>query len=155
MKRSGFLQRRTPLRAKTGFKRSVPGARTPVTRHKAPGRAKGIKVAVWRTPHADTLFSRYIRYRDKCCLRCRTTDGLTCSHFWGRGHSSTRFDPENCIALCGMCHSEWEHLKNNDYKLFMIKWLGQEKYDALEKKARSYKNRAEAVAECKAYLSSL
>lgn len=29
----------------------------------------------------------------------------------------------------------------------MVKWLGQVEYDALEKRARSYKNRGEAILD--------
>lgn len=31
--------------------------------------------------------------------------GLHCSHFHGRGKWATRFDPDNCFALCYGCHS--------------------------------------------------
>lgn len=30
----------------------------------------------------------------------------------------------------------------------MVEWLGEEEYDLLEKKARSFKKRSEAVADC-------
>jgi hypothetical protein len=31
--------------------------------------------------------------------------GLHCSHYHGRGKWATRFDPDNCRALCYGCHS--------------------------------------------------
>jgi len=52
------------------------------------------------------------------------------------------------------CHDEWEKRKNYEYREFKLKQLGQERYDALERRARTYKERKEAVAECKAMLSS-
>lgn len=107
---------------------------------------------VWSTDKADKEFSKFIRERDESCKRCRTRDNLTCSHFWMRGHSSTRFDPLNCIALCMDCHMDWEHRKNYEYKQWMVEWLGVDTYNELEHRARSFKNRAEAVAECKAML---
>ncbi len=107
----------------------------------------------WSTGYADKKFSQFIRERDPRCRNpeCRNPSKDN-SHFWGRGHSATRFDPENCIGLCRNCHDSWEHLKNNDYKAFMIEWLGIHRYNLLEKKARSFKKRSEAVAECKQFL---
>lgn len=106
------------------------------------------KMKTWSTQTADKYFSRYIRDRDPSCRRCGayTSD---CSHFWGRGHSGTRFDPENCIGLCRPCHDLWEHQKNNEYKEWMISWLGKEKYEALERRARGFKKREVAVREFK------
>lgn len=37
----------------------------------------------------------------------------------------------------------------------MVNWLGQEEYDALEKRARGFKKRSEAVAECRILLHSI
>ena len=66
---------------------------------------------------ADTMFSRYIRVRDKFCQRCGRKGepnkdsefiiGLQNSHYFGRGIESTRFDPDNCDALCAGCHQIW------------------------------------------------
>ena len=88
---------------------------------------------------ADTIFSIYIRTRDKwACQRCYTkyeppTKALHCSHYWSRGKECMRFNPENCISLCYGCHRLWGHGDEREkYKLFMIKKLGQEKYDLLE-----------------------
>jgi hypothetical protein len=30
--------------------------------------------------------------------------GLHCSHYYGRGNWSTRFEPDNCVSLCYGCH---------------------------------------------------
>lgn len=113
------------------------------------------KIKVWGTPYADSLFSLFIRKRDGKCLRCGTKDNLTNSHYWRRGHSGTRFDPENCIALCQDCHSLWENLKNDTYQQFMLDWLGKERYDALEKRARTFMKRRDAVIKFMEYHKSL
>lgn len=109
----------------------------------------------WKTSRADQTFSLHVRERDGRCLKCYSTNDLTCSHYWRRGHSATRFDLDNCITLCVWCHSEWENKKNNEYRDFMIQRLGKSKYEELEKRARSFKNRGEAVEEWRLYLSSL
>lgn len=92
---------------------------------------------------ADTLFSALIRDRDNwTCIRCKTrytppTNGLQCSHFWGRGNKKTRFDPLNCDALCYGCHARMEGNKQGEYRDIKIKQLGVKGYAELEKKARS------------------
>lgn len=102
----------------------------------------------WSTSYADNQFSKYIRYRDEKCLRCGTTYNLTCSHYWRRGFSSVRYDPENCIALCGICHALWENTKNHEYKAFMVSLLGKRRYEELEKRARMFVKRSQAIQQC-------
>ena len=104
--------------------------------------AKKIKVT-----KLDKMFSDFIRARDKyTCQFCGNRfdpyvpyglQGLDCSHFWGRASKATRFDPENADALCTYCHFKHEPNKQGFYREFKIKQLGQEGYDALEKRARS------------------
>ena len=61
---------------------------------------------------ADKWFSLCIRERANwTCERCGAICpddkrmGLHCSHYHGRGKWATRFDPDNCRALCYGCHS--------------------------------------------------
>ena|SRR3990167_7416759 len=112
-------------------------------------------IKIWKTPYADQKFSQAIIRRDGKCLKCFSKKDLTCSHYWRRGHSATRFDFDNCITLCRWCHSEWENLKNNVYREFMIKRLGKEKYEVLEIKARGFMKRSEATLELQAKLAEL
>lgn len=86
----------------------------------------------------DTLFSIYIRNRDKwTCQRCHTkydppTNGLHNSHFWGRAKECTRFEPDNCIALCFGCHRLWGHGDERPaYEKFMKKKLGEKRFKSL------------------------
>jgi len=59
----------------------------------------------------DSYFSRCIRERAGWkCERCgaqhqEKSQGLHCSHFHGRGKWATRFDPDNCFAICYGCHA--------------------------------------------------
>lgn len=85
---------------------------------------------------ADVWFSRYIRYRDGWqCQRCKTryavgSQGLHCSHFWGRARENTRFDPVNCDAMCHGCHA---FLTANPelHRAWKLQQLGQVAYDSL------------------------
>ena len=61
---------------------------------------------------ADIIFSTCIRERsDWTCERCDKQypeghrGGLECSHYWGRAIKSTRWNADNCFALCTGCHA--------------------------------------------------
>lgn len=89
---------------------------------------------------ADTAFSNYIRARDKwTCQRCSTvyappTSALHCSHFYSRGKWSTRYDPDNCIALCYGCHRYLDkHI--GEYEDYKYQQLGQARFDGLTVRA--------------------
>lgn len=101
---------------------------------------------------ADTLFSKYVRKRDKWqCQRCgkqyREGDqGLHCSHFYGRTRESTRFDPENCDALCFSCHKffdEKDHLAHVEWKK---QRLGEERFKMLRIRADSFQKKDRKLA---------
>lgn len=90
---------------------------------------------------ADKYFSDWIRERDEwTCQRCKTeyekpNQGLHNSHFHSRRNKSTRFEPDNCIALCMRCH---QHLGENPFEhcSFFLKRLGQERFDSLDRQAK-------------------
>lgn len=91
----------------------------------------------------DTLFSVFIRYRDKLtCQRCgsqyeKLERGIQNSHFWSRRHMSTRFYETNCESLCGGCHIllTGDPAEHRRHKLARI---GQVEFDLLEYRARSH-----------------
>lgn len=91
----------------------------------------------------DKLFSLYIRSRDKyTCQRCGTTHptnamGLHNSHFYGRGNMGTRWDTENCDALCYGCHIIWGSTRREEYREYKRKQLGENKLRALDVRGRS------------------
>lgn len=93
-----------------------------------------------RIDSADQAFSWWIRLRDKGCKRCFSSGSVNDkglpnshdnSHYFGRSHEVTRFDPENCDELCRGCHSYFEERNKKAYTDFKLKQLGQEKFDAL------------------------
>ncbi len=115
---------------------------------------------------ADIAFSKYIRLRDKWCQRCRkpgTPDrngdeivGFDNSHFWSRGRESTRYDPQNCMALCRYCH---QYFGGNpgEYTQVMLERLGQAEYDRLMIRANATvkKDRKKSLLEIKELLKQL
>ncbi len=90
----------------------------------------------------DKLWTDYMRkrynYTCQYCFKQYTPDNcsnLGVSHFHSRSHESVRFDIENTILLCSIpCHSFLDTHKDL-YKDFMLKRLGQERYDKLELRA--------------------
>lgn len=106
---------------------------------------------------ADREFSVFIRNRDRACKRCGKEGALTCSHFWGRQHKGTRFDPNNCVALCWLpCHAYfWEKEKQGEYREFMMKWLGEEEYKNLQDRAMHPYPQKTAIMDCMKLLGKL
>ncbi len=108
---------------------------------------------MWTLEYADEQFSRYIRRRDSKCQYpyCNKTEGLDNSHFHLRGHSATRFDPDNCIALCRTHHQQLEvpqPNKNPEYIALMLARLGKEKFIYLSTKANGIYKRTQAILDC-------
>jgi hypothetical protein len=90
-----------------------------------------------KVDRADQLFSRYVRLRDKECLKCHRRgggeyhiQGLQCSHFYGRRKESTRFDLLNADSLCAGCH-KWFTEHKTEYEAWKLERLGQKEYDLL------------------------
>lgn len=115
-----------------------------------------MKQKIWKTTYADSKFSLYIRKRDGRCMRCLRADvPLDNSHYWRRDMKGTRFDPLNCVALCRDCHTHWEKHQNEEYKEFMLDWIGKEEYESMERRARGFKKMTDAVIECMNMLSTV
>ncbi len=66
-----------------------------------------------RRDSLDALFSQFIRMRAiqrvHGCERCLKWKAdykqLECSHFYGRGRKSVRWDEDNSVGLCFGCHT--------------------------------------------------
>ena len=94
----------------------------------------------------DSLFSQFIRLRDKKCVRCFSRvefndNGMPvthqCSHYWGRGAWGTRHDPFNCDTLCFACHRLWGGDERREYEKFKRKQLGEKEYLKLQLRAHT------------------
>ena len=104
-----------------------------------------------KTSSLDALFRDYVRmkvYADgqARCERCGhiyydqvKDDGsiypawrhLQCSHFWGRGNHSVRFDEMNVAALCGGCHL-YLGANPEEHRRWFINHIGEKEFDLLE-----------------------
>jgi len=92
------------------------------------------------TTPADSAFSDRIRDRANwTCEICHKqyyppTNGLQCSHFWGRDYWSVRFDPDNALAACAHCHFMLGDSPDYHTSVFRER-LGEERYNALRDRA--------------------
>lgn len=138
------LSPHTFAEARANFK---PMRRSPMKKRR-PAKKRAKRAKVPSTNKVKKIFSDMVRERAgwkcvRCGRDCSERKGLLhCSHFWAVGFTATRFDFDNCDALCYVCHygqmrTGWEYNKQGEYRDFMIKKLGQEGYDELERKART------------------
>lgn len=107
---------------------------------------KDKKPKIWTSKKADRIFSIWIRQRDPFCFFKCGRKSIQNSHFWGRGISATRYDPENCDGVCGGCHMTHEGSKQGKYRDLKMKQLGK-RYRELEKRGRSSIQRSKAIEE--------
>jgi hypothetical protein len=85
----------------------------------------------------DKVVSLFIRARDKKCVICGSTEGLSNGHVFSRTSLNTRWDitPDgNCHAQCWSCN--YRHSSRDSYPYFnwYIKKFGQKKFDELHKR---------------------
>lgn len=120
------------------------------------------------TRRLDTLVSKIVRLRDKRCVTCgkpvEFNDkgqpvSLTCSHWRGRKHLSTRWCLKNCNTQCSEENSkhDWD---TTIYDAYMLEKYGPEECARIEAESRKVKTmkRAERLAledELKAELKRL
>ena len=97
---------------------------------------------------SDRLWTKYMRIQQKyTCQKCGriypedNCRNLGVAHFHGRGHENARFDEENTLCLCSIpCHQYFDTHKT-EFEAFMLKRLGQERFDLLALKAHIHKDR--------------
>ena len=96
----------------------------------------------------DRLWTRYMRgkqdYTCQFCGRVYCSDNcrnLGVMHFHGRGHENVRFDEENTLCGCSIpCHQYLDTHKT-EFEAFMLKRLGQKRFDLLNLRAHITKKR--------------
>ena len=101
---------------------------------------------------ADSVFSTYIRTRDGwTCRRCGKkyeppTSALHCSHFQGRGKEATRYDEENCDAICFGCHRYFTAYPAEHY-MWQVKTKGQKTVDMIVLRSNQYMKKDRLMAK--------
>ncbi len=107
-------------------------------------------MVIWSDLTADVKIGKYVKERDNytCffCGRRAPEVHIDPSHFFRRGVSSTRFDPDNIDAVCRECHSKHENNKNGLYRQKKIQQLGEKRFKDMENRFhRGRQSRREAI----------
>lgn len=96
---------------------------------------------------SDVLFREYLlKLRGEISAYSKIKGRVQVSHFWGRRHENTRFDPENCDLLT---FSEHQNFEENPalYQEWKKKQLGEADYNSLMLAAQLYKKRDDVMQE--------
>lgn len=94
----------------------------------------------------DALVSKFVRYSSaigdigKCytCGLVRPKMELQCGHFISRQYNATRYDLDNLRTQCPNCNI-WRRGNTAFYADNLLRELGKERFDALIKRGRSFK----------------
>lgn len=101
----------------------------------------------------DIVFSNLVRERPGwVCERCETyypegrRGGLECSHVFGRGRHSVRWDERNAFALCTGCHRFFT-AHPAEHHLFALDRMGEDAFSQLRLDSNSLKRRTKNQKE--------
>lgn len=98
----------------------------------------------------QVVFNKFIRKRDegKPCISCGTLSGKRdAGHFYSVGnYPSVRFDEDNVHSQCVHCN-QFRGGNIHEYKRWLTLRIGQERIDALEK--RAHESRKYSIPEIK------
>lgn len=146
IKRKGIIRRFKPKVHQKHIKPKM--LRSPALKRKS----KPTKIPKSLLAKADSAFSKKILRRDGKCQwlpHCEAITTLQCSHFIGRAVKNTRFDEDNCIALCWWHHygskllgyefqkqQKAEHGYDGQYTKLMKSRLGTRRWNSLLRRSR-------------------
>ena len=85
------------------------------------------------------VVNEYVRERDKNlpCISCGKVKPLTAGHFWTQGaHGFLRYNLDNIQGQCLSCNS-FKSGNLNEYRLGLIKRIGVDRVEDLDKKAHA------------------
>lgn len=83
----------------------------------------------------DNLTREIAKRRYPDCVFCHreTTDT---AHIISRKAHSVRWNPDNIVRACHWCHIEWGHRHPRDFMNWARDFLGEERFDRLNRSAR-------------------
>lgn len=101
---------------------------------KEPKRKKSRKVYLVKS--LDDLVSKQVRERDGYrCRRCGRERVFHHHIFGKKAHPATRWNPDNGISLCFVCHRN-AHASPEDFRRWVLSWMGEREYENLYVKAQ-------------------
>lgn len=135
MKRSGFLARKTPLKAYSSFKRGKTAKRVKDP-SKAVKRPKLPAIKTIRTK-ADNLLTPIIKKQYPRCLLCSKPTEVGHHFFFKSQSNRLRYELDNIIPLCHKCHFSL-HANENIHSSRIVAIKGAEWFGNLELTRREY-----------------
>jgi len=149
------LERKTPLKKKRDTPRRVPKFTCSIRGCTYPPRdfpycAKHARL------HADDLFARYIKARDRRCQNCPETTNLQCAHIIRRRYYAIRWDPDNAVTLCRACHKRYTE-DELGWQDWVFDRIGEDAYRAMKFRAQrgGMPDLAYTIAELRAMLKEV
>jgi hypothetical protein len=85
----------------------------------------------------DKLWSKVVRQRDgnECVIEGCHADSCHAHHVFSRKNISVRFDISNGISLCFKHHFHWAHTNYEEFRDFIIGWMGKKEFELLKAKS--------------------
>ena len=104
---------------------------------------------------ADSVFSKWIRFRDNACVTCGSQSQLQNGHYISRAINILRYDERNCNAQCVVCNV-FKNGNMAEYSAFMRRKHGPDIIEQLlrEKEVLHQFKREELLAIIKKYEAS-
>lgn len=72
----------------------------------------------------DEAWAEEIKKRDKTCVWCGSTTGLSADHIFSRKVLATRWLPTNGVALCVRCHIFRKQYEPMEWALVVLDRVG-------------------------------
>lgn len=85
----------------------------------------------------DKYWSIVVKQRDghECQVEGCTKNNVNAHHIFSRKNHSTRWDVSNGISLCFYHHMRWAHVEYEQFRDFVINWMGKKPFEALKERA--------------------
>lgn len=84
----------------------------------------------------DALWSKIVRNKyDNKCVICGSPKP-SAHHIFSRTYKSTRWEPDNGVALCYKHHIWFAHQRFEEFRDFIVNFISEEKYNYLKNKSQ-------------------
>ena len=91
-----------------------------------------VKIKLIKEKGLLALWSRAVKVRDNFkCVHCGARDTLESHHIFKVRHAMLKYNLDNGITLCKVCHDKID--RSYDMKQWLINWVGADRYDELDR----------------------
>lgn len=83
----------------------------------------------------DKLWAIVVKQRDGYqCVVCGK-DPVSAHHIFSRKNHSTRWEISNGVSLCFWHHLRWAHVEYEQFRDFVMAWMGKREFEAIKERA--------------------